>query len=690
MDEYRELFLSEANEYLQILNDCLLKMEKDPENLENLQEMFRIVHSLKGMAGTMGYELLTQVSHRLEFYLEKLKSGEFSVTGETIDLLFDSVDVFQGLIILPEAPEEREKTAAVRLLEKLERYLQKNGKSGMEIPGSSSDDGETPLTFDFNAGEKEFLSAARNRGEFTYLVRIVLHGETMMKSVRSYMVIRALEDFGEIVSTEPSMEDLDEENFDCSFKVALVSPSLSTEKVEEELLKIADVEKVEVVEASEIKPVPVSAEEDPDQTPGARDDRSGDGKKAPAGKEKTAGSEVPKSVSRTGLMEKTVRVETAKLDELINLIGEMVITRNSVLEKGTGLREELDHSLERMERIITNLQNVAMKLRMVPIKQVFERFPRMVRDIGRESGKDIQIEISGEETELDRSIINQLPDPLVHLLRNAIDHGIENIDERIAGGKDRTGKITLKAFHESSHVVIMVEDDGRGIDPDSIGEAALEKGIADEKELSRMSEQEILNLIFCSGFSTSSTVTQVSGRGVGLDAVKYNIESMRGSIEIKSEVNRGTKFILRFPLTFAIIKALLVRTGEQIFAIPIESIRENVFIESHQIKSIQRKRVIDIRGEVISLYDLGSLLNTDPASQEGVSEYPVVIIEVGDRKAGFMVEQLIGQQEIVIKSLGHYLQGIRGITGATVLGDGRVTLILDIIGLLEDRRVEVG
>lgn len=688
MDEYRELFLSEANEYLQILNNCLLKMEKDPENLENLQEMFRIVHSLKGMAGTMGYELLTQVSHRLEFYLEKLKSGEFFVTGETIDLLFDSVDVFQGLIIFPEAPEEKEKTAAVRLLEKLERYLQKNGKSGMEIPGSSSDDEEAPLTFNFNAEEEEYLSAARNRGEFTYLIRVVLHGETMMKSVRSYMVIRALEDFGEIVSTEPSMEDLDEEKFDCSFKVAIVSPSLSTERVEEGLLKIADVEKVEVVEASEIKPV--SAEEDLDQDPGTRDDRSGDGKETPARKEKTADTEVPKSASRTGLMEKTVRVETVKLDELINLIGEMVITRNSVLEKGTGLREELDHSLEQMERIITNLQNVAMKLRMVPIKQVFERFPRMVRDIGRESGKDIQIEISGEETELDRSIINQLPDPLVHLLRNAIDHGIEDIDERMAGGKDRTGKITLKAFHESSHVVIMVEDDGRGIDPESIVEAALEKGIANEEELSRMSEQEILNLIFYSGFSTSSTVTQVSGRGVGLDAVKYNIESMRGSIEIKSEVNRGTKFILRFPLTFAIIKALLVRTGEQIFAIPIESIRENVFIKSHQIKSIQKKRVIDIRGEVISLHDLGSLLDTNPESREEVSEYPVVIIEVGDRKAGFMVEQLIGQQEIVIKSLGHYLQGIKGITGATVLGDGRVTLILDIIGLLEDRRVEVG
>ncbi|NLI69839.1 MAG: chemotaxis protein CheA [Firmicutes bacterium] len=688
MDEYRELFLSEANEYLQILNNCLLKMEKDPENLENLQEMFRIVHSLKGMAGTMGYELLTQVSHRLEFYLEKLKSGEFSVTAETIDLLFDSVDVFQGLIIFPEAPEEKEKTAATRLLEKLERHLQKNGEPGMETPVPSTDDEEAPVTFDFNAEEKEFLSAARTRGEFTYLVRVILHRETMMKSVRSYMVIRALEDFGEIVSTEPSMEDLDEEKFDCSFKVAIVSPSLSMRKVEEGLLKIADVEKVEVVEAPDIKPV--STEEDIDQTPGARDDRPRDKERTLARKEKTTGPEAPKPVSRTGLIEKTVRVETAKLDELINLIGEMVITRNSVLEKGTGLREDLDHSLEQMERIITNLQDVAMKLRMVPIKQVFERFPRMVRDISRESGKDIQIEISGEETELDRSIINQLPDPLVHLLRNAIDHGIEDIDERIAGGKDRTGKIKLKAFHESSYVVIMVEDDGRGIDPESIEKAALEKGIASEDELSRMSEQEILNLIFYSGFSTSSTVTQVSGRGVGLDAVKYNIESMRGSIEIKSEVNRGTKFILRFPLTFAIIKALLVRTGEQIFAIPIESIRENVFIKSHQIKSIQKKRVIDIRGEVISLYDLGSLLDTSVESPEGVSEYPVVIIEVGDRKAGFMVEQLIGQQEIVIKSLGHYLQGIKGITGATVLGDGRVTLILDIIGLLEDRRVEVG
>ncbi len=685
MDEYRELFLSEANEYLQILNDCLLKMEKDPENPENLQEMFRIIHSLKGMAGTMGYDLLTQVSHRLEFYLEKLKTGELPVTMETVDLLFESVDVFQGLIMVPEAPEDKEKAAATQLLEKIEQHLQKDDDAELIAAVTSTCDEESPLTFEFTDEEKEFLCTARNRGEFTYLIRVILHQETMMKSVRSYMVIRALEDFGEIVATEPSMEDLDEEEFDHSFKVAIISPSLSTEKVKEELLKIADVEKVEAVEMK-----PPSTEEDVDQDRGIQDDGVEVEETAPVVDKEKIASPKPKPVSPTRLIEKTVRVETAKLDELINLIGEMVITRNSVLERGTGLREDLDHSLEQMERIITDLQNVAMKLRMVPIKQVFERFPRMVRDISRKSGKDVQIEISGEETELDRSIINQLPDPLVHLLRNAIDHGIESIEERMAKGKDGTGNITLKAFHESSYVVIMVEDDGRGINPESLKEAALKKGIIDEEELSRMTEQEILNLIFYSGFSTSSTVTQVSGRGVGMDAVKNNIESMRGSIEIKSEVDKGTKFILRFPLTFAIIKALLVKTGEQVFAIPIESIRENVFIKPHQIKSIQRKWVIDIRGEVISLYDLGNLLNIYTESYKEMPEYPVVIIEVGDKKAGFIVEQLIGQQEIVIKSLGNYLQGIKGITGATVLGDGRVTLIIDIIGLLEDRRVEVG
>lgn len=705
MEEYKEIFMAEANEYLQVLNDCLMKMEDNPGDTGGLQEMFRVVHSLKGMSGTMGYELLTEVSHDLENFMEKLKSGAHPVTADMVDLLFESVDILQGLLIDPESPGEAEKEAAQKFIQKIAglqsafKEAPGDDDSGDEVEKETADENmpedDGGLTVELSEVEKEVVRAACQRGEKTYEVKVDFIEGTLMKSVRSYMIVRALEQFGEIVATEPSIQEMEEERFDLTIKIVLVSSAFSEAGVKENLLKIADVETVEVRERHAGTSVPQSGagsgdaaqESAPSAKPEPGEEKKDENVKTTS---RQADTVKAKDVSSARVTEKTVRVETAKLDELINLIGEMVIMRNSVMEKGVGLLEDLDRSLGQMERVITDLQNVAMKLRMVPIKQVFDRFPRMVRDISRERDKEVQLEINGEETELDRSIVNRLSDPLVHLLRNAIDHGIESVEERVAGGKNKAGNITLKAFHESSHVIITVEDDGGGIDPEILKKKALEKGIVDEEEVARMKDEEALDLIFYSGFSTSAEITEVSGRGVGMDAVKKNIELMRGTIEIKSEVGKGTLFILRFPLTLAIIKALLVRAGGHIFAIPIETIRENVFLEPHQIKTIQKDWVINIRGEVISLYNLGSLLNFHTNDYREMPEYPVVIIEVGNKKAGFIVEELIGQQEIVIKSLGGYLREIRGIAGATVLGDGRVTLIVDVVALLEDRREKVG
>ena len=711
MDEYKEIFMAEANEYLQVLNNCMLKMEDDPEEPDNLQEMFRIVHSLKGMSGTMGYETLTETSHKLETFMEKLKTGAFAVTQQTVDLLFEAVDVFQGLLVDPENPDEDANKAAVALIEKVAAFVPATGAEGEPGGVNAADSAEEndekgcvsdeitgdseELKMELQELEREAVRAALKRDEVAIWVKVDLIEDTLMKSVRAYMVIRELEQHGEIVTTEPPMQDLEDERFDNSFKLALICKSDCSEIFKGDILKIADIEKVEAatIKASEVEK----------KSPVAKEKVSKGNNKGSHKKEKTAPSSDEKGKGKNAVLgrvtEKTVRVETAKLDELINLIGEMVIVRNSVTETGSGFSEELDRSLGQMERVVTDLQNVSMKLRMVPIKQVFDRFPRMVRDISRELQKDVKLQISGEETELDRSIINQLSDPLVHLLRNAIDHGIESSEERLAEGKEKEGHITLNAFHESSHVIITVEDDGKGIDPEKIRTIALSKGIVDEEELSRMKDDDIINLIFYSGFSTSDKVTEVSGRGVGMDAVKKSIELMRGSVEIKSEPGKGSTFILRFPLTLAIIKALLVRTGGHIYAIPIETVRENVFLEAEQIKTINKEWVINIRGEVISLYHLGRLLGFSEGAEEEMSqeqevqdnkEYPAVIIETRKKKAGFVVDELIGQQEVVIKSLGAYLLSMRGIAGATVLGDGRVTLIIDVVGLLDDRRVEVG
>ena len=877
--EYKELFLAEAQEYLQTLNGCLLSLEQNPEDQDNLAEMFRVMHSLKGMAGTMGYEQITEVSHSLENFLDLLKSGDLASTSDKVEMLFDGVDLLQKLVVNPENPSEEDKVAASGLLERIkahkegkiepgqpvgiggetssgapesqageageektaggsrpseaeegeleeffglneeekqkliadlqgggESYLvevtlkedslmksvraymvlqvlekygdiitsspsmndleQENfecsftvglvvfspaleeikesllniaevqnvdikpwptsvpgageaatGEAGGETareeqaatvtPSGADEPEESTFELPLSEEEKENLRNALNKGGEGYLFQVTLKEGAMMKSVRAYMVLRELEDNGEIITTYPSMKDLDEEKFDRSFLVALVSESLAREEVQSSLLNITDIEKVEIfpwnikekvgaVPPPEPEPSPEAGPGLPEETgkeeaaaaetkPSSEAGSAAAGKGSGAYKEKS-GQEAP---SRSSVMEKTVRVETVKLDELINLVGEMVINRTQVMELGRGYTEELDRCLEQLDRIAVDLQSASMKLRMVPIKQVFDRFPRMVRDISKEMGKEVQLHISGEDTELDRSLINQLSDPLVHLIRNAIDHGLEDMEERQEKGKDKKGNVYLMAHHEGSHVVITVEDDGKGMDPEKIKEAAIKKGVITREEAEKFRDDEAYNLIFYNGFSTSREISEVSGRGVGMDAVKNNIEAMQGSVEVKSEIGEGTRFVLRLPLTLAIIKALMVKTNENVYAVPIENIRENVYLEPSQIKTIHGGWVANLREEVIPIHFLSELLDF-PVNRDAMEEYPVVVVSAADKIVGLIVDEMVGQQEVVIKNLGGYLKELKGIAGATVLGDGRVSLIIDVVGLLDDGRVEIG
>jgi two-component system chemotaxis sensor kinase CheA len=461
-------------------------------------------------------------------------------------------------------------------------------------------------------------------------------------------------------------------------------------------MQITDVESVEVStwaeeqsaedSSGEIKEsAPVVPGTDTVDTP-AEDDTTGEGVREsdkPVGK--AVGSQADEQSQVAKAVDKMVRVETQKLDDLVNLVGEMVVARTRITEIGRGFSEDLDNSIDQLKRSITNLQDTAMGLRMVPIKQVFERFPRMVRDLCRGKGKKVQLYISGEETELDRSIINRLSDPLVHLLRNSFDHGIETPEERTNKGKNEEGSIYLSACHEGNQVVIMVEDDGAGINPDKVGEIAVQKGVISKAELNQLTDEDKINLIFFNGFSTSAEITDVSGRGVGMDAVRNSIESLHGTVEVFSEINVMTRFVLRLPLTLAIIKTLLVKSLDQFYAIPVEIIKENVYLDRSEIKSIKGNPVVNLRGDVIPLYSLSGLLGFGHSDlPEG--ECSVVIVEAASKKAGFVVDELVGQQEIMIKSLGSYLKGLKGIAGATVLGDGRVTLIIDVAGLLSEGR----
>lgn len=682
MEEYEDLFLAETQEYLQSITQCLLAMEKNPDS-EHLAAMFRAAHSLKGMAGTMGYELITELTHEMETLLDKLRRGEIALGTDCVNLFLEAVDLIQLLIdnlnrqgdFRPEVKTLSERLHAWQQTAGGKKFLQAVSlQQDLQVAGKkpSGQGGSIAWQEMLNVFEKEIFKEALLKGEKIYQIHVQLRRDSLLKSVRAYMVLKVLEKEGEIIKAWPSLQALEEENFDREFFL-LLAGTPQVEALKKTLEGIAEIEKVELL--------PVKME----------------GKSASAGEEKNSGGQeespsmspgkIPSLFSRAG--EKTVRVETAKLDNLVNLVGELVINRTRVLELGKKARDTaLDNALEQLERITTELQNAVMTLRMVPVKQVFDRFPRMVRDLSLEKNKKVELIISGEETELDRTIVNQVGDPLVHLLRNAVDHGLEDADERKRKGKNPLNTIYLQAQHEGSHVVISVEDDGRGIDSETIKRQALEKKMINAAEMEKIEPAEALQLIFQSGLSTSREITDISGRGVGMNVVKTAIEALNGTVEVQSKPGRGSRFILRFPLTLAIIRTLMVQCGQEVYAIPVEAIRENLFIEPQEIRTIQQEQVITLREEVLPLYFLQELLGMGPPPVQ--EYYSVVVVQTGDKKAGLAVDALLGQQEVVIKSLSRFVNELRGIAGATVLGDGRVTLILDIASLLEDRRLNFG
>ena len=513
-------------------------------------------------------------------------------------------------------------------------------------------------------------------------LKVTLTESCLLKSARSYMVMNALDELGEVIRTIPVAEELEQEQFDHSFEVILITHA-DLDPIKEAVMGVSEVESVEAQSIKVAAPQP-APEPAPAPQPSQPANAPGPSKSSAPVNAQTKPAPQPaqaQAAAKKSHAGQSVRVDIEKLDTLMNLMGELVINKVRLEQIGQTHRlSELTETLEQMDRVTTDLQNIVMKVRMVPVSQVFNRFPRMVRDVTKELNKEINLTIEGEDTELDRTVIDEIGDPIMHLLRNSLDHGIEMPDEREAKGKPRIGEVGLIARHEGNNVVIMVTDDGKGINPDVIRRKAVEKGLFTQDEVDNMDDADAVRIVFLPGFSTAEKISDISGRGVGMDVVKSKIESLSGHVDVETRVNEGSVFKIKLPLTLAIIQAMLVQVQNEMYAIPLASIDSTLSIQPSDISTVQNNEVIVLRGEIIPIIRMEETLMVPHVRD--TSELFVVVVHAGDSKAGIVVDKLIGQQEIVIKTLGNLFMGLKMFSGATVLGDGRVALILDVASML--------
>ncbi len=715
MNQYMEIFIEEAQEHLQNLNQCLLSLETNPKDAKIINEIFRSAHTIKGMSGTMGYTKLAGLTHQMENVLDIIRNGKLDVNSDIVDVLFECLDYLENSIETISNTGAEGSRSADSIIEKLNLILvgksidkgnkseesvsdskreknKKNNNLSNEavnkeiIESSSSSKKSTTFKLDLNQYDLDLIyNASQNRAK-CFKLKIIVSENCMLKAARAFIIFQALESMGEIFKSEPKVEDIEDEKFDQSFIVAIVTRE-GIEKVKHEIENITDVIEVLIEELI------------------IEEDSMTDEEKISAGDLLTSANSiisqvqniisVPSTVAsdgekdgeeiikKGGKTSKTVRVDIDRLDNLMNLVSELIIIKTRLEGLGAGDRDsDMNEAVEYLERITTNLHDAVMKVRMVPIERVFNRFPRMVRDLSRDLKKDIVLHMSGEETELDRTVIDEIGDPLIHLIRNAMDHGVEKKEDRIARGKSSTGNVHLRAYQDGNSVVIEVEDDGAGIDVERVKKKAVEKGLITPIEASELDEKRAVELLFRAGFSTADQVSNLSGRGVGLDVVKTKIESLNGLVEVENSKGRGSKFIIRLPLTLAIIQALLVTLGDEKYAIPLNVIRDITTISADQVRDIHGQEVVLNRNNVLPILRLSRMLDVKNSASETETEYTAIVVKKGDKNTAFIVDSLIGQQEIVIKTLGRYLSGIKFIAGATILGDGQVALIVDTNSLI--------
>ena len=682
VSQYLEIFIDESNEHLQTLSDELMVLEKEPENKDTINEIFRAAHSLKGMAGTMGYKRMQNLTHNMENVFSEIRNDKMKVNSKLVDVLFQCLDALESYVDNIRNTQDEGTDDNEPIIKELNDFLANEGQENAQPkeekpqeeakPEGGTDETITDVSLaDF---EKNAVNEALKKGMHVCNIHVYVDPNCILKAARAFLVFKNLEGHGDVIKSMPSVQDIEDEKFDFDFSIVFVT--------EEEASKILDIIKnvSEIKDAvlTEIKE-PLKTEDDNAPAEASKEEHKNEAPAQDSAEKKPAQAASAKpGVKPVG---RSVRVDIEKLDVLMNLVSELIIAKNGLVasasdEEGNAANQGFHEQIEYLERVTTNLHESVMKVRMMPIESVVSKFPRMIRDLSKKLNKKMELYMTGEETELDRTVIDEIGDPLMHLLRNSADHGLESAEVRAERGKPEVGSIFLNAYQDGNNVVIEVGDDGNGIDVEKVKAKAIEKGNITEEQAEMMTEKEIIDLLFRPSFSTSDKITDVSGRGVGLDVVKSKIEALGGAVEVKTTYGVGSTFIIHLPLTLAIIQALMVKLGDEKYAISLDSIQTIEDIPVSEIKYVHAKEVINLRGNVIPLVRLRELLDV-PGEPEESENITVVIVSKGDKQAGLVVDSLIGQLEIVIKSLGKYININKMISGATILGDGSVALIID-------------
>ncbi|WP_067838544.1 chemotaxis protein CheA [Amphibacillus sediminis] len=667
MNEYLDVFIEESKEHIQALNEHLLELEKEPSNLTIVSEIFRSAHTLKGMSATMGFQDLADLTHKMENVLDAVRHHKITLNSDIIDVVFNAVDVLESMVLdITDGGEgKQDVTNLVNQLQAIEagEVVTANEEAAVTVNQSASVQIEQQL----DQFELTVLQQSQEKGFANYQVTVRLQESCLLKAARVYMVFEILEKIGEVIKSTPSVTELEDEQFEYDFNVILVTKD-TPDMIKQKIMKVSEIEEVVVAELS-LDNISEQNEYTQTQSNAVQQDNS----EANSGKETT----------KSQVSNRTIRVNIERLDALMNLFEELVIDRGRLEQIASSLRDaELQETVEHMSRISGDLQNIILNMRMVPIDQVFNRFPRMVRQLTKDLNKKVDLQIYGAETELDRTVIDEIGDPLVHLIRNALDHGIETPEVRKQKGKPEEGILKLNAYHSGNHVFIEISDNGAGIDREKVITKAISNGIITREQANGYTDKQVYQLIMESGFSTADKISDISGRGVGLDVVKNTIESLGGNISINSSFNEGSTFLIQLPLTLSIISVMLTEVQNEKYAIPLSSIIETAIVHKKDIMHAHNKQVIDFRGKVVPLVSLKEVFEV-PGDVEEDDYYSVVIIRQGEKMAGLIVDTFIGQQEVVLKSLGNYLTDIFAISGATILGDGQVALIVDTNALIK-------
>ncbi|MCF2718631.1 MULTISPECIES: chemotaxis protein CheA [unclassified Paenibacillus] len=690
MNQYLNMFIDESNDHLQSLNEKMLQLESNPTDLGIVQVIFRSAHTLKGMAATMGFEDLASLTHQMENVLDLVRNNKLAMHEFIFDTLFKGLDALESMVqhITEGGDGKADVSSIVSSLQSIvSGDFQKSGTNAAteESPSKKVDKNDRAgLVLD--QFQYSVLEQSISEGHRVHYIQVTISSESQLKAARAFMVFNTLENSGEIVKAYPSVQDIEQEKFEQSFSLYYITQK-EVGELEKEIAGISEIDTVSVVqldqeslkqmsevtaglaEAAAVQEAPVAV-----QPPAPSQPQS----PAAASVAKPAAGKAPAAKAAAPTHNRTIRVDIERLDVLMNLFSELLIDRVRLEQLASeASNPALTETVEHMSRVSSDLQNVVLKLRMVPVDTVFNRFPRMVRDLAKSLDKKLDLVITGAETEMDRTVIDEIGDPLVHLLRNSVDHGIESVADRIAAGKPETGTVHLRAFHSGNNVFIEIEDDGNGINRDKVLNSAISKGILTAEQAAVMTDEEAYQVLFAPGFSTAAVISDVSGRGVGLDVVKSKITALGGNVTVHSTLGQGTNFSVQLPLTLSIIAAMMIQIGSEKYAIPLSSIVETAIVKRTQIRSVHGNKMIAFRDSHIPLISLSQLFEVPDFNEDEEEETEVVVIRKGDRLAALSVQDFLGQSEIVLKNLGKYLPNIQGISGATILGDGQVALIID-------------